>query len=335
MLGASCVAACAPVLPSCGTRMAGPQRTELRDVEIVMTQGVTGLEMHEVAKAQGYFDEFAINPKVLLVSDGGKCVAALLNGAAKICIGTGFNQLTPAIEKGAKIRILAGALNLPSLCVYSANPAVNAVKDLEGKMVGVGAVGSVLHVMTALLLRRKGIDPKLVNFRNVGSNADVFKAVSAKTVDGGLSDVDVYDQQAKYGVHALADGKLWEQIPDYTNQATYATVDAISQNRDALARTLAAYAKAYRFVSSPKSQDAWVKARQKVTNAANDQQALTQWRWIQANQPWAKDLVLSDDRINLVQQVNVDFKIQSRMLPVADLADMSVAREALKLLDKE
>ena len=37
---------------------------------------------------------------------------------------SGFNQLTPAIEKGAGIKILAGALNLASLAVYSANPAV-------------------------------------------------------------------------------------------------------------------------------------------------------------------------------------------------------------------
>jgi ABC-type nitrate/sulfonate/bicarbonate transport system substrate-binding protein len=258
-----------------------------------------------------------------------------VSGAAKISIGSGFNQVTPAIEKGAKMRILAGALNLPSLCMYSANSAVQSLRDLEGKTVGVGALGSVLHVMTVLLMRRKGVNPDLVTFRNVGSNADVFKAVAAKTVHGGLSDVDVYDQQAKYGVHALPDGKLWEQIPDYTNQATYATDDAIRQDRDTLVRTLAAYGKAYRFVSSPDSREAWVRARQKVTGANNDEQAVTQWNWIQSSQPWAKDLVLSDGRINLVQQVNLDFRNQSRMLPVADLADMSLAKDALKLLERE
>src|SRR5579872_4223405 len=132
LLGAGCVAACSPLLPSCARSTTIARKTALRDLDIVMTQGVTGLEMHEVARAQGYFDEFGINPKVVLVSDGGKCVAALLSGAAKIAIGTGFNQLTPAIEKGAQIRILAGALNLPSLCVYSANSAVETVRDLGG-----------------------------------------------------------------------------------------------------------------------------------------------------------------------------------------------------------
>ena len=91
-------------------------------VDIVMTQGVSGLVVHEVAKAQGFFKDFDLEPNVLVVSDGTKCVAALLSGAAKICMWSGFNQLTPAIERGAQIKILAGALSLSSLAMYSAAP---------------------------------------------------------------------------------------------------------------------------------------------------------------------------------------------------------------------
>lgn len=300
-----------------------------------MTAGVSGLVLQEVARAQGFFEQFNIAPKVMVVSDGSKCVAALLSGSAKICMWSGFNQLTPAIEKGAKIKILAGALNLASLALYSANPAVKTVADLKGKVVGIGAVGSVLHQMSVLVLTKKGVNPASITFRNVGSNADVFKAVVAKTVDAGLSDVDVFDQQAKYGVHALPDGMLWKEIPEYTNQGTYAPDTAIQQDRDALVRVLAAYAKTYRFVSGPGSQDAFVKARQKVVSGSDEQQGLTQWRWIQANQPYALNLTLSDERINLVQKLNVDFKNQKTILPISSVADMSLATDALKLLDKQ
>jgi hypothetical protein len=68
--------------------------------------------------------------------------------------------------------------------------------------------------------------------------------------------------------------------------------------------------------------------------ADHAQQALSQWNWIQANQPFAKDLILSDDRINFVQRVNVEFKNQSQVLPMASIADMSLANDALKLLSK-
>ena len=223
---------------------------------------------------------------------------------------------------------------MASLALYSANPAVKTVADLKGKVVGIGSVGSVLHQMTVLVLRKKGVNPGDVTFRNVGSNADIFKAVVAKTVDAGLSDVDVFDQQDKHGVHALPDGLLWKEIPEYTNQGTYAPDAAIQQNREMLVRVLAAYAKAYRFVSSQGSQDAFVKARQKVLTGGDEEQGLTQWRWIQANQPYALNLTLSDEKINFVQRLNAEFKNQNSVLPIASVADMSLATEALKLLEK-
>ena len=44
------------------------------------------------------------------------------------------------------------------------------------------------------------------------------------------------------------------------------------------------------------------------------------------------DLALSDERINLVQRLNVEFKNQKGVLPIASVADMSLANDALKLL---
>jgi ABC-type nitrate/sulfonate/bicarbonate transport system substrate-binding protein len=306
--------------------------TTTEPVDIVMTQGILGLTVHEIARAQGFFDEFNIQPRVLQVSDGAKCVAALISGSAQICARSGFNQLTPAIERGARIKILAGALNLPSLAMYSAKADIRKVSDLEGKVIGIGSVGSVLHQMTVVLLRKKGIDVDKVRFRNVGSNAEVLKSVIAKTVDGGLSDVDVIDSQQKLGMHVLPDGMLWKEIPEYTNQGTYASDEAIHRNRQALVRVLAAYAKAYRFVSGPGSRSAYILARRKVTGNADEAPAITQWNWIQQNQPYAVNLVLSDTQMNIVQRLNIDFKVQRSVLPVASIADMSLAKDALKLL---
>jgi hypothetical protein len=52
---------------------------------------------------------------------------------------------------------------------------------------------------------------------------------------------------------------------------------------------------------------------------------VSQWTCIQKNQPYAKDLVLSDRRIDYVQQVNVDFHVQKAVLPIAQEADMGPA----------
>ena len=298
-----------------------------------MTLGSSGQYVNEVARVQRYFEEFNLVPNIIQVSDGSKCIAALLGGSAKIA-RSGFNQLTPAIEKGASVKIISGGLLLPSVCLYSANPSVKSVKDLEGKSIGTGAIGSVLHVMTVLLLRKHGVNVDNVTFRNVGSNPDVFKAIVAKTVDAGLGDVEAFDQQEKFGVHALPDGMMWKEVPEYTNQGIYATNEAIQKDRDLLVRVLAAHARTYRFISSPESKDVFVKAHQKVNGSTDTQAALTEWNWIQNYQPFAKNLILSDDRINFVQKVNVEFKNQKQVLPIASLADMSLANDALKLVNK-
>src|SRR5579862_1072652 len=102
---------------------AGPTGS-VRRINVVATQGVTGLTLQEMARAQGFFDEFNIDQNMLLVSDSAKCVAALLSGSAKLCAWSGFNQLIPAIERGAKLKILAGSLSLPSLALYSSRKEI-------------------------------------------------------------------------------------------------------------------------------------------------------------------------------------------------------------------
>jgi ABC-type nitrate/sulfonate/bicarbonate transport system substrate-binding protein len=325
ILAGSAGLAASALLPGCS---AGDS-SRLR---VVMTQGISGLAIHELAKQQGFYTKFGVETEVLQVSDGAKCVAALLSGAADICAKSGFNQLTPAIERGAELTILAGALNLASLVMFTAQPGITSIADLTGKSLGIGAPGSVVHQMTVLLLKKSGVDPESVTFRNVGSNADIFKAVVSKTIDAGLSDVEAMDQIARFDVRALPDGKLWERIPDYTNQASYASRKAMATKRDQMVRVLAAWASAYRLASSPGSKTAYLKAHAAAVGESQPGKAATLWTWIQENQPYATNLVLSDERIELVQQVNVDFGVQKVVLPARDIADMSLAREAVGLL---
>ena len=96
-------------------------------------------------------------------------------------------------------------------------------------------------------------------------------------------------------------------------------------------RVLAAYDDVYRYVQGPDSREAFLKAREKASGKKDEGEGVTEWNWIQETQPYAKDLVLSDERINFVQALNVDFKVQKQVLPIDQVADMSLAREAVKL----
>ena len=311
------------------TRVGAQERLK---VSVITTQGTAGLAVQEVARAQGFLAEQGIDVEFLNVSDASKTIAALLGGTADMCLWSGLSGVPAAVEKGARLKIIGGALLFPVHAIFSKRPDIKKVSDLVGKTVGIGALGSQLHQVMLAVLRKKGIDPAKITFRNVGSSADVFRAVVAGTVDAGPSEVYVFEQQAKYGVHSLDDGQLWTEVPEFTFQASYATDGAIAKKRQHIVKTLAAFCKTYRFISAPGSEEAWVKAFLKASGRNIPDEARTQWRFVQKYKPYSQTLVLGPERVQFMQQLNLDIGTQKRILPYEQVADMSLAKEALALI---
>jgi ABC-type nitrate/sulfonate/bicarbonate transport system substrate-binding protein len=301
-------------------------------VNIVNTASNSTMALQELLKQQGFFEEFGIAPTTLNVADGSKLMGALFSGSSDICMLSGFGQVFPAVERGGKMKILAGAGLLLQDAIYSAKPDIHSVKDLEGKTVGTGSPGALLYQFTVALLRKKGVDVSKVRFVNIGSSASVFKAVVAGTVDAGPSLIDVYPEQKKYGVHSLTDGDLWKELPEYTYQASYAADRAIAEKREVLVRVLAAYGKLYRFISGPNSREAFLRARETAFKHSDPVEAEFEWQFAQKYQPYDTDLTLSEERIRYMQDLNVEFGVQKKILPFSEVADMSLAKDALKLL---
>jgi len=304
-------------------------------VSIVNTTGNAALTLQHLIRQQGYFEELGLDPTMLSVADGSKLMGAIISGGSDICAMSGFSQVLPAIEKGARMKLIGTAGQLAVQTIYTTRPNIRTVKDLEGRTVGVGSLGALLHQMMVAILRKKGVATAKVTFANIGSSADVFRAVVAGTVDAGPGQVDVYDQQEKYKVRSLADGDLWVELPEYTYQGSFTSQRTIDTKREVLVRTLAAYLKLYRFISGPNSQDAFVKARLAALGGKDAKAAIAegefQWSFIQKNKPYTKDLILSEERIAYMQDLNIRTGIQKAVLPYAQVADMSLAAEAQKL----
>ena len=330
MLGAAALTAAA-----CGDRKSGSVQSASRqadDVTIVNTAGNFAATLQQVMKQKRFLEEIGLRPSFITVGDGSKVIGALLSGQADICTASGFGQVLPAIERGGTLKVLAGSEVLLLHLIYTCRPEIKTLKDLEGRTVGVGSLGALLHSITVALLRKNHVDPTKVTFVNVGSSADVFRAVVAKVVDAGPSEIDYLQQQDKYAVHGLADGNFWDGLPEYTNQASYASERAIQQRRGVLVRTLAAYAKLYRFISSPASKDEYLEARKIALGKDEREAALAQWNFFQERTSFAVDLVLSEERIHYMQELNVSLGVQKSILPYGQVSDMSLAHEAVELL---
>ncbi len=311
--------------------------TTLRPVRIASAQGNQVVTMQELVKSQGYLEELGIDPEILTVGDGTKLIGALLSGSSDICVFAGFNQTLAAIEKGARMKIIAGASITGQQAVFSARPEIKSVRDLAGKTIGVGALGAQLHQVMIALLKKKGVDLSGVRFVNIGSSADVFRAIVAKTVDAGPAQADIFNQLEKYKIHMLEEGAFARDLPEYTWQASFAMDRVIAGNRDLLVRVLAAYGKAYRFVQSdPTSKEAFVRARWKALGGTNfdvvAKEAAGQWQFVQDNKPYALDLRISPERVEYMQRLNVDVGAQRKILPYEQVTDMSLAADAARMI---
>jgi ABC-type nitrate/sulfonate/bicarbonate transport system substrate-binding protein len=304
----------------------------LPTVRIVNPGGTLTLIFSQFFQDGDYFPSVGIKEQILNVTDANKIIAALVSDNGDICGGAGFSGVFPAILNGAKLKLLGGVTMTPADCLYSRKPDIRSVKDLIGRTVGTGAPGALLHELTVALLQKHGVDYKAVNFVNIGSAPDVFKAVVAGTIDAGVANGDYIDQQDKYGVHVLDDGRMWDELPNFVNQAFYSTDDIIAKKRDLLVRTLAAHAKLFRFISSPNSKETFFKIRAKALGVDSTEDAQTQWEFFQAPGRLGVNLMISPDSVEYVQRLNVELGVQKDVLPFDKVADMSLAQEALKLL---
>ena len=300
-----------------------------QSVTIVNAAGGVTLTLETLMRKQGYFEEFGLDAAFVNVADTAKAIGALIGGDADICMLSGFGQVLAAIEKGAKMKIVAAAGALAPNAVFTAKSDIRTMQDLKGKVIGAGSVGSALHQIMVAALQKSGVDPTSVRFVNVGSTIDILKAVAAGTVDAGPCNVDVYGVADKLKVHALAD--LWRLIPEYPFQGSFATDAAIRAKRDILVRVLAAHAKLYRFISGSDSKAAYIAANVEATGA-EPAQAEGFWNYVRENKPYAVDLAIPEARISFLQNLNVQTGVQRKVVPNADAANMSLAAEAVKRL---
>jgi ABC-type nitrate/sulfonate/bicarbonate transport system substrate-binding protein len=298
-------------------------------INVVNTSGNTNVVLATLLQQEGIFEQLGLDANILHVADGSKLIGSLLSGETDMCGLSGFGQVLPAIEKGAKLKILAGGALLGLQAILTRNPAIKTVKDLEGRTVGTGSVGALLHQLVVALLRKKGVDEKKVTFVNVGSSTDVFRAIVAGVVDAGPSEAW---QQGPFGTRVLEDGRVYEDLQEYTYQASYGSDRAIASKREAIVRTLAAYGKLYRFLGEARSRTPFIKAFATATGKDNRTEAEAQWQFYQDHKPFAVDLVLSEERVRYMQDLNVSLGVQRRVLPYEQVCDMSLARDAVKLI---
>ena len=313
--------------------MARAQTPKLDDVKIISAGGNLTPIYEALINEFGFFKKFGLNYNITYGSDASKFMGSLLTGENDLCPTAGITQMFPAVGKGARMKIVNGAVLLGQQAIFSGKPEIKTVKDLAGKTIGIGALGTQLHHTVVALMTKYGVDPNTVTWANVGSTADVLRAISTQRIDAGPAQIDVIPNMDKFGIHMVDGTEAWIHLADYPFQGGFASDAVIAQKRDLLVCSLAGYAAMWRFIASPNSKDAFRAARRKaLTGSGEDFDAASdfQWEFFQKVQPFALDLIISPERIAYAQKVEAEGN--QEILPYDKVTDMSLARDAIKLL---
>jgi ABC-type nitrate/sulfonate/bicarbonate transport system substrate-binding protein len=287
----------------------------------------------ELMRRQRFFERMGVEATKTYVTNGTEAAELLRLGRADVAMQVGFGPALVAIENGAPLRVVAGSNLLTVHAIYARQPNIRRLQDLPGRTVGVGKLGALTHQLIYAALLKHGVDPATVFFVPIGNSATIFRALLAGEVDAGFGETDVFESQERYGVHALENGVLWRELPEFPNQASFATVKAIEEKRPALVRTLAAHALLYRFLHSPDAHQEYAESWATALPGSPHHDRDAQWSFYQTYRPFAERLQLSEAQLAYMQRLNVTMKLQRGILPFDAVTDLSLARDALRLID--
>lgn len=141
---------------------------------------------YEVTKARGYFRAEGLEVDLVYTRGGNAAMQALVGGAVDYA-ATSFDVAVQAFDKGAEIRRIASTGRLPLFALATGprtTEEITGVEDLEGRTIGVSALGNADHVLALTLLDQAGVDSASVRFATLGPN--LFDALRLGQVDAGM-----------------------------------------------------------------------------------------------------------------------------------------------------
>ena len=142
---------------------------------------------YEVARTSGTFKAHGLDVQFVYTRGGAAAMQALVGGAVDYAATSLDVAIQAYANVGADIRRFAVTGRLPLFAVVTAPKTadqIRSIKDLEGRTVGVIALGTADHALTLYLLKQAGGDARKVQFATMGVN--LLEALRQGQIDVGL-----------------------------------------------------------------------------------------------------------------------------------------------------
>ena len=174
-----------------------------------------------VAKDEGIFEKHGLDVDLVLLTNQGAVISALVAGTAQIGTPSAL-AVIQANDAGLDTVFVGATATSPSASrtgVFVRNgSAIHGPSDLVGKRMGVPSLNTLIHVVSRRWLKENGIDYTRVTFAEVG-----FQQMADALV-GGIVDaavvIDPYYERATQIGYTI--GNPDETLPNHTLTAVYA-----------------------------------------------------------------------------------------------------------------
>jgi len=197
---------------------ARPARGQAQDKQIKLaycSQLLCGVP-YEVARSAGHFKNHGLDVE-LVHSRGGVAAIQALVGRAVDYAATSLDVAIQAYANvGADIRRFVVTGRLPLFAVVTApNTAgqIQSIKDLEGRTIGVAALGTADHALTLYLLKQAGADARKVQFATMGVN--LLEALRQGQMDVGVVQEPALTLLRRAGARVLVNAMDLEDAKHY------------------------------------------------------------------------------------------------------------------------
>src|SRR5947209_3931845 len=198
------------------TAAGGPAAAQGKSVKLAYCSQLLCGVPYEVARSAGIYQKHGLNVELVYTRGGSAAMQALIGGAVDYAATALDVAIQAYANVGADIRRFAVTGRLPLFAVVTAPRTasqIQSIKDLEGRTIGVSALGNADHALTLYLLKQAGADAQKVQFATMGVN--LLEALRQGQMDAGVVQEPALTLLQRSGARVLMNGMDLEDARHY------------------------------------------------------------------------------------------------------------------------